>query len=414
MNQGLNENSEKVGSQPLVQKYLSMGFFTEVDDTSSRRNKRLEFNGSRVSPLPNGAILWSAPDISKSVSPVIRPSKKFFSASLPGSRIVSCATSRHSSPPCTTTQSAAVVRLGSPNHILEDAKRVEELTRKTQIQEVELLRTTEQLKEAISVAGEETAKAAKEVIKSLTAQLKEVALQAVRNSKSPVPVSPGFMACTDAFNICMEPFGTSTSSHESGIDFPNGHVDREANQGSAWVEQDEPGVYIALVSLPEGVKDLKQVRFSRRHFSEEEAAQWWAANRARIYQQYNVPMRQKRSSAHNAQRNKNCEDRSLSSPPLVENFPSKELVVGQVKILKPRLPPTPTKKKIDGGEDLLLCSTNPSSPDPDVVQKQTRMSDLYAGSAAFLSSLPPSSLPFPVELVRSGIVTSDLRRMLKI
>ena len=50
---------------------------------------------------------------------------------------------------------------------------MENLTRKAQLQEVELERTTKQLKEAIAIAGEETAKckAAKEVIKSLTAQV---------------------------------------------------------------------------------------------------------------------------------------------------------------------------------------------------------------------------------------------------
>lgn len=50
---------------------------------------------------------------------------------------------------------------------------VENLTRKAQLQEIELERTTKQLKEAIAVAGEETAKckAAKEVIKSLTSQV---------------------------------------------------------------------------------------------------------------------------------------------------------------------------------------------------------------------------------------------------
>jgi len=53
---------------------------------------------------------------------------------------------------------------------------VESLTRKSQLLEVELERTTKQLKEAISIAGEETAKckAAKEVIKSLTAQVMSV------------------------------------------------------------------------------------------------------------------------------------------------------------------------------------------------------------------------------------------------
>ncbi|KAJ6414457.1 hypothetical protein OIU84_003453 [Salix udensis] len=64
----------------------------------------------------------------------------------------------------------------------------------------------------------------------------------------------------------------------------------EPTNGDEWVEQDEPGVYITLVSLHGGAKDLKRVRFSRKRFSEKQAEQWWAANRARVYQQYNVPM----------------------------------------------------------------------------------------------------------------------------
>lgn len=50
---------------------------------------------------------------------------------------------------------------------------MENLTRKAQLQEIELERTTKQLKEAIAIAEEETVKckAAKEVIKSLTAQV---------------------------------------------------------------------------------------------------------------------------------------------------------------------------------------------------------------------------------------------------
>lgn len=54
-----------------------------------------------------------------------------------------------------------------------DDYQVESLTRKSQLLEVELERTTKQLKEALSIAGEETAKckAAKEVIKSLTGQV---------------------------------------------------------------------------------------------------------------------------------------------------------------------------------------------------------------------------------------------------
>lgn len=53
---------------------------------------------------------------------------------------------------------------------------MESLSRKAQLQEAELERTTKQLKEAIAIAGEETAKckAAKEVIKSLTAQVRKL------------------------------------------------------------------------------------------------------------------------------------------------------------------------------------------------------------------------------------------------
>ena len=55
---------------------------------------------------------------------------------------------------------------------------VANLARKAQLQEVELERATKQLKEAISIAEEEAAKskAAKEVIKSLTAQVRALAL----------------------------------------------------------------------------------------------------------------------------------------------------------------------------------------------------------------------------------------------
>ena len=58
----------------------------------------------------------------------------------------------------------------------QSLSQVESLNRKAQFQEAELERTTKQLKEAIAIAGEETAKckAAKEVIKLLTAQVRNV------------------------------------------------------------------------------------------------------------------------------------------------------------------------------------------------------------------------------------------------
>ena len=65
---------------------------------------------------------------------------------------------------------------------------MENLTRKAQLQEVELERTTKQLKEAIAIASEETAKckAAKEVIKSLTAQVGTLTPQAIFTNYIPI------------------------------------------------------------------------------------------------------------------------------------------------------------------------------------------------------------------------------------
>ncbi|XP_058107798.1 PH, RCC1 and FYVE domains-containing protein 1-like isoform X2 [Magnolia sinica] len=197
MNQGFSELVEKddkldTRSNVQLSRFSTLESFKQVESRSSKRNKKLEFNSSRVSPIPNGSSQWGALNISKSFNPVFVSSKKFFSASVPGSRIVSRATSpisRRPSPPRSTTPTPTLGGLTSPKIIVDEAKRtndslsqevlqlraqVENLTRKAQLQEVELERTAKNLKEAIAIAGEETAKckAAKEVIKSLTAQVR--------------------------------------------------------------------------------------------------------------------------------------------------------------------------------------------------------------------------------------------------
>ncbi|KAJ6811289.1 uncharacterized protein M6B38_155615 [Iris pallida] len=327
-------------SQMQISRYSSM------ESSNHKRNKKFEFNSSRVSPIPNGTSHWGALNISKSLNPVFGPSKKFFSASVPGSRIVSRATSpisRRTSPPRSTTPTPTLGGLTSPKFAVDDAKmtndslsqevlrlkaQVENLTRKAQLQKVELERTTKQLKEAIAVAGEETAKckAAKEVIKSLTEQLKDVAerlpVGAARNSSKLLPSFASFTstsASSDISAAVMEQMNNLISSHEPDTNGSNGpssvnhhrtkvgHVEvarngskvieTEPNHESEWVEQDEPGVYITLTSLPGGVKELKRVRFSRKRFSEKQAEQWWAGNRERVYKLYNVRMLDNKSAA---------------------------------------------------------------------------------------------------------------------
>ncbi|KAH9658638.1 Regulator of chromosome condensation (RCC1) family with FYVE zinc finger domain-containing protein [Citrus sinensis] len=347
MNQGFNEaveHGENFVSRSHVQFGTSMESLKKVESGSSKRNKKQEFNRTRGLPLPNGVSQGNALNNSKSSNPVFGSTKKFFSASLPGSRIMSRATSptsRRSSPPRATTPTPTLSGLASPKIVVDDAKRtseeviklraqVEELTRKSQLQEIELERTTRQLKEALAVAGEETAKcrAAKDVIKSLTAQLKDMAemlpVGAVRNSNSfhssPTPAWDVSSAAIEQpsspltfqgaipngsnslilsngsdFGDNRSPSQTEASHCEATTKNKNRTMKAEPAQGDEWVEQDETGVYITLVALPGGLKDLKRVRFSRKKFSEKQAEQWWAANRARVYQQYNVSMVDKSS-----------------------------------------------------------------------------------------------------------------------
>lgn len=347
INQGFTEmieKEEKLDSRSHVQisRISSIESFKQTEGRYSKRNKKFEFNSSRVSPIPNGGSSWGALNISKSFNPVFGSSKKFFSASVPGSRIVSRATSpisRRTSPPRSTTPTPTIGGLISPELLIEGSKRpndsqsqevsrlraqVDNLTRKARLQEVELERTTKQLKEAIAIAGEETAKCktAKEVIRSLTAQLKDMAerlpIGATRSSKlaslAALSVSPftsdaptaGIDQTNGAITRHHETDSNGSSEHvfsngSSSINARNrlGHpearnggdlTDADPNNEAEWVEQDEPGVYITLTSLPGGVKDLKRVRFSRKRFSEKQAEQWWAENRTRVYEQYNVRM----------------------------------------------------------------------------------------------------------------------------
>ncbi|XAR66800.1 hypothetical protein NMG60_11013139 [Bertholletia excelsa] len=130
--------------------------------------------------------------------------------------------------------------------------------------------------------------------------------------------------------------------------------------------------------------------------------------------------RRKRSPAGSPDRIRE-QDRSVEA-----KFSPKHLVMGQVKILKrgEELRPQSAAKKKDpavGYKDLVLCSTDRLGPEPETVQSQIRvphlksMDGLYAGSAVFLASPPPSSLPFPAFFAnkeKNDAATSDLRRLL--
>ncbi|XP_076920196.1 PH, RCC1 and FYVE domains-containing protein 1-like [Bidens hawaiensis] len=351
-----NYNKSDTSVRPRLARFSSIESFKPIENRTSKRNKKLEFNSRRVSPIPNGSSQWGGLNISKALNPVLESSRKFFSASVPGSRIVSRATSpisRRPSPPRSTTPTPTLGGLSSPKVVIEDVKTtsddtsqevvklrawVENLTRKAQLQEIELERTSKQLKEAMAIAKEESSKciAAKEVIKSLTSQLKEMAerlpVEAARNIKSP-SLTSNISSADITSNTRVESVDPVDQSHGQTMPYDepdsndsnsplkpntiNNHSltqnkpvqsaaaaarnSSRSNNGESqngvdeWVEQDEPGVYITLTSLPGGIKDLKRVRFSRKRFCEKQAEQWWAENRTRVYEKYNVRMLDKSS-----------------------------------------------------------------------------------------------------------------------
>ncbi|KAL5983207.1 hypothetical protein ACLOJK_017291 [Asimina triloba] len=197
------------------------------------------------------------------------------------------------------------------------------------------------IEETWSLAREEVAKhkAAKEVIKVLTAQLNAMS-EKVSSGREPSSVSD----IADKFNVDLPKI---TPAHSESLDFnemgamfssmhsptdarslknrelkdscgllppscnaPKDMLSRGHHRGhtesiddslmartdakqngvskAEWVEQDDPGVYITFMTLPCGQKVLKRVRFSRKRFSQKEAEQWWEENQLRVYQKYGI------------------------------------------------------------------------------------------------------------------------------
>ncbi|KAK9740868.1 hypothetical protein RND81_03G066800 [Saponaria officinalis] len=254
---------------------------------------------------------------------------------------------------------------------------VESLRRRCELQELELQKSTKKTQEAMTLAAEESAKtkAAKEVIKSLTAQLKDVAerlppetydtesiklpqlsngletngfhfpdsseehplrldptngphatssvgvdsgltnraqelLQSPRESyklnENNYQQNQGFAPSNSNLSSTAENLRTS-GSYVSDSDASDARLSASTQDGqnsmrsrslvpvgnnsqveAEWIEQYEPGVYITLVALRDGTRDLKRVRFSRRRFGEHQAETWWSENREKVYDKYNV------------------------------------------------------------------------------------------------------------------------------
>jgi len=133
VNQGLNEVAEKTEnsnskSHAKLGRNFSMESSKEVESISSRRNRKSNSNSIQVSPSGNDVSRRNTFNNSKSFG----SSKKFFSASLPGSRIVSRATSptsRRSSPPRAATPTPTLSANELPKLAVDGAGRLNDSLR---------------------------------------------------------------------------------------------------------------------------------------------------------------------------------------------------------------------------------------------------------------------------------------------
>ncbi|KAJ0264017.1 Protein Brevis radix-like 2 [Hirschfeldia incana] len=164
----------------------------------------------------------------------------------------------------------------------------------------------------------------KQAIKSLTSQIKDMAVKASGAYKSCKPCSgssnrnnhrdsDAAASASGRFHYAYKRPGRSGSSTPkilgkemesrlkgllSGEGTPESLSGRtestvfleeeDDDEPKEWVAQVEPGVLITFVSLPEGGNDLKRIRFSREMFDKRQAQKWWAENFEKVMELYNV------------------------------------------------------------------------------------------------------------------------------
>lgn len=312
--QKYNEVAEEI----LPSRLTGLSFVNSLKRTDSGLSKSGGKPGkglvSPVFPVLNGKFHPAINHPSSPPSPHFRASNKNGSASVPGSRMVSRAASpvshrsspiqsltimtSHSVPtsPEVVTPRSKYTNDNLRQEVFELKSEVEKLTCNKRLLETELEKTRKQLEEAKILAANEAekSKAAKEVIKSLTAQLKQMAEKVqeanIVGSKldSHSGQSSGPEKDVSHGNHLTGLLSPTSESNVRTIDalLINGATAQP--QTTEWVVQDEPGVYITLSSLPGGHNELKRVRFSRKRFSEEQAQKWWSENSNRVCERHNI------------------------------------------------------------------------------------------------------------------------------
>ncbi|XP_013639549.1 PREDICTED: protein Brevis radix-like 2 [Brassica oleracea var. oleracea] len=197
----------------------------------------------------------------------------------------------------------------------------------------------------------------KQTIKSLTSQIKDMAVKASGAYKRCKPCSGSSNRNRDSdaaspsgrFHYAYKRQGISGSSTPkilgkemesrlkgllSGEGTPESMSGRtestvfmeeeEEDEVKEWVAQVEPGVLITFVSLPEGGNDLKRIRFSREMFDKWQAQKWWGENFEKVMELYNVQQLNQQSvpvPAPSRSKDESSSKNSPATPPLQKECP---------------------------------------------------------------------------------------------
>ncbi|KAF8081423.1 hypothetical protein N665_0887s0011 [Sinapis alba] len=196
------------------------------------------------------------------------------------------------------------------------------------------------------------------IIKSLTSQIKDMAVKASGAYKSCKPCSGSsnrnHRASADAaspsgrFHYAYKRPGSGSSTPKilgkemesrlkgllSGEGTPESisgrtestvFMEEEEDELKEWVAQVEPGVLITFVSLPEGGNDLKRIRFSREMFDKWQAQKWWGENFEKVMELYNVQQLNQQSvpipTAPPRSKDESSTKNSPATPPLNKECP---------------------------------------------------------------------------------------------
>ncbi|XP_074274567.1 PH, RCC1 and FYVE domains-containing protein 1-like [Silene latifolia] len=302
---GLQKTNDGVDKDTLLPKLTGLSLVNSLKRTESGRSKngtKLGKIESPILPMING--IFQSGSHHQSISRV--------SASAPGSRMASRAVSPISQPcsPVRSGRSLSSVSIPtSPELVTPNTKQtddnarqevvrlraeVEKLSSNNHLLETELEKTKNQLKEAKAAAVDEAekSKAAKEVIKALTSQLKEMAEKVqegnhVLNSSDSI-IGQSSSSTHNSENSLTGLMSPRSESNLTTMDSILTNGTKQQPEKTEWVVQDEPGVYITLCSLPGGGNELKRVRFSRKRFSEGQAEKWWTEHSARVCERHNI------------------------------------------------------------------------------------------------------------------------------